>query len=180
MPPRPPKDGMHRKKMNISEITDIIYLSENDIEFFETEGDLLGGKFKEYSGRVNIYRTFPISMEEQYLSVRDADLKELGIIKDLKEFSEVQAQLVRKELARRYFTPKITKVIDAKQEFGNFFWHVETTAGERKFSMRDLANNIIHTKDRGIILIDLDGSRYALENPRKNAGKAMKFLDIWL
>lgn len=176
----PPHGGGPRKKMKISEITDIIYLTGNDIEFYKTEGELLGAKIKDYDGRVNLYRIFPITYENQYISVRNADLSEIGIIKDLAELSESQRELANEELSRRYFTPKITKVIDAKQEFGNFFWHVETTSGERKFSMRDLANNIIRTKDRGIILVDMDGSRYALENPQKDAGKAMKFLDIWL
>lgn len=181
MPPKPPMPGMPpRKKMNISEITDIIYLTEKDIRFYETNGKLLGAETKSYNGRVNLYRIFPVSYENEYISVRDSNLCEIGIIKKLSDFPDAQKTLALQELNRRYFTPKITKVIDAKQEFGNFFWHVETTAGERKFSMRDLANNIIRTKDRGIILVDMDGSRYALENPRKDAGKAMKFLDIWL
>ena len=37
----PPHGGGPRKKMKISEITDIIYLTGNDIEFYKTEGELL-------------------------------------------------------------------------------------------------------------------------------------------
>lgn len=168
------------RKMKTGTVTDIIYINNADIEFYRTDGGLLGGKYKDYNGRVNLYRVFPLTEKTRYISVRDNDLNELGIIADMAVFGKDKQDLINEELDRRYFVPKITKIIDARQDFGTFFMNVETTSGKRLFSMRDLANNIIRTQHNSIILIDVDGSRYELENPEKNAGKAMKFLDIWL
>lgn len=172
----------HKKRMKkkLTEFSDIVYIKADDIEFFNTDGGLLGARYKEYSGRVNIVRIFPMSRKSEYLSVRDDDYCELGIIEKLDGFSEEQISLIDSELARRYFAPDITAVYDVKEEFGNMFWVCETEAGKRSFTVRDLSNNIINTPDGGIILIDTDGNRYTAKQPRKLGAKAMKYLDIWL
>ncbi|MCX7714866.1 MAG: DUF1854 domain-containing protein [Clostridia bacterium] len=182
----PPPGGMPpgmekpRRKMGIGKFTDIVYLLPENITFYKTKGGLIGAKTKDYDGRANLFRIFPLNLENKYISVRDKDLTELGIIEDMEIFPQEQIELMNDELNKRYFIPKITKVIEAKEEFGNYFWNVETTAGERKFSMRDLANNVIHKKNGAIVLVDVDGSRYEMEDVYKTAGKALKFLDIWL
>lgn len=159
---------------------DLIYINANEITFFKTPGKLLGAEYGKYSGRVNVVRTFPISDKNEYLSVRDSSYKELGIIKDLGMFGKDQRALVEEELRRRYFAPEITKVYDANEEFGRILWDCMTSAGKREFVMRDPANNLLRSNDGGVILIDIDGNRYAIRDPRAMGKKAMRILEIWL
>lgn len=169
-----------RDKKKLSEFSDIIYIKPNEIRFFETEGKLLGAKYKEYDGRVNILRMFPMNKKDEYLSVRDDDYNELGIIENLKEFSDEQIKLINFELDRRYFSPEIIKVDDIKEEFGNMFWVCETSAGKRSFTVGDFSNNIISKRNGEIILIDTDGNRYTINDPKALGAKVMKHLDIWI
>lgn len=159
---------------------DIIYITADKINFFKTSGNLLGAEYENYNGRVNIVRMFPVSDRNEYLSVRDSGFKELGVIKDLKEFSEEQRGLISEELKRRYFAPEITEVYDVKEEFGRILWKCKTSSGEREFVMRDPANNLLHSSDGGILLIDMDGNRYTIKDPRSMGKKTVRVLEIWL
>lgn len=170
----------HRERKKLTEFSDIVYISPDEITFFTTEGALTGAEYKDYKGRINIVRIFPLNLKNEFLSVQDDDGNELGIIKSLDDFSYEQKCMINEELDRRYFAPEITKVIDVKEEFGNMFWTCETSSGKRSFTVRDLANNLIHSSNGGIILVDTDGNRYTAKNPTALGGKAMKHLDIWL
>ena len=169
-----------REKKKLTEFSDIVYINPDEISFFDTEGGLTGAQYKEYTGRVNIVRIFPMSLKNEYLSVRDDDYNEIGIIKNLDDFSDEQKKMIAVEIERRYFAPEITKVHDVKEEFGNMFWICETSAGERSFTVRDLSNNLIHMSNGGIIIVDTDGNRYTSENPHALGAKTMKYLDIWI
>lgn len=163
-----------------SALTDIFYIRPQDITFWQTKGNLLAAKSKTYEGRVNLLRIFPLTYAFQYLSVKDDDFNELGVIEDARIFSPEQFALIEEELSKRYFVPSITKVNDVREEFGNYFWECETTSGNRSFTVRDLANNLLKTKDGGLILIDTDGNRYGVKELKQLGTKAARLLDIWL
>lgn len=174
------QDGMMKKPQELKEFSDAVYLKADDLEFYETEGGLLGVKYKNYNDRVNILRIFPLTKLEKYISVRDKEFEELGIIEDLNTLSEKQRQVVNTELDKRYFMPVITSVSDIKEDFGNLFWVCETTSGPRSFTVRDLSYNLIFMSDGAIVLVDTDGNRYKIEDVYKLGAKAVRYLDIWI
>lgn len=155
-------------------------LSPDTIKFYETSGHLLGGKTAEYDGRVNLLRMFPLTTPSQYISVRNQDMKEIGMIEDISIFEDKQLLLIETELSRRYFVPDIISVYDVKEEFGNYFWDCDTTAGRRTFTVRDLSNNLLRLSGGTLTLIDTDGNRYAIQNVHALGTKALRVLDIWL
>lgn len=159
---------------------DLIYICADEIKFFRTDGKLLGAEYGSYNGRVNVVRTFPMSVKNEYLSVRDNEFNELGIIRNLDNFDKEQCDLVYEELKRRYFAPEIIEVYEVKEEFGRITWNCKTDAGKREFVMRDPANNLIRKGDGGIVLIDLDGNRYTIKNPYALGKKTTRTLEIWL
>lgn len=166
--------------MAVSMTDDLIYINSDEIKFFKTEGRLTGAEYGDYNGRVHIVRAFPISAENEYLSVRDSEFKELGIIRNLDAFDKEQSEIIYEELNRRYFAPEIIEVYDVKEEFGRITWNCRTDAGEREFVMRDPANNLIRRGDGGIVLIDIDGNRYTIKNLYALGKKTMRILEIWL
>lgn len=163
------------------------YLTSKDIQFYETEGKLLGAVVDgRDAGRCDILRLFPLHQAEKYLSVRrqaegNRDRNtEIGIIEDLAIFPEKEQALLREDLAKRYFVPEIVKVKSAKEEFGHTYWETVTTAGDRNFTTFDMSTSLVRINENSILLIDVDGSRYLIPDIKKVGDKAMKVLDIWL
>lgn len=174
-------------KNDFKDAADVRYLTSSDIKFYETKGGLLGAVLDgEDVGRCDVLRLFPLHQPENYLSVRRQAQShrdrstELGIVETLDSFSMEEKALIRHELEKRYFLPEITKVKNAKEEFGHTYWEVETNAGERSFTTFDMSSSLIRVSSNSVILIDVDGSRYLIPDLSKADDKAMKILDIWL
>lgn len=174
-------------KNDFKEAANVRYLTSKDIKFYETKGGLLGAVLDGRDvGRVDILRLFPLHLKDKYLSVRrQADSHrdrntELGILEDITTFAKDEQALIDKELEKRYFVPEITKVKNAKEEFGHTYWETETTAGDRNFTTFDMASSLVRINENSVMLIDVDGSRYLIPDLKKADDKAMKMLDIWL
>lgn len=163
------------------------YLTQEDITFYETEGKMLAARLDGKDvGRVDVLRLFPLHEKERFISVRKKAESfrdkntELGIIENLSLFAEKERELIAEELQKRYFVPEITKVKNAKEEFGHTYWETETTAGERNFTTFDMSSSLVRIDKNSVMLIDVDGSRYLIPDLKKADEKAMKILDIWL
>ncbi|MBR5535561.1 MAG: DUF1854 domain-containing protein [Clostridia bacterium] len=174
-------------KNDFKEAANIRYLTGKDIKFYETKGSLLGAVLDgEDIGRCDILRLFPLHQAERFLSVRRQAQShrdrntEVGIIESMESFSEEEKALLKHELEKRYFVPEITRVKNAKEEFGHTYWEVETTAGERQFTTFDMSASLVRISENSVMLIDVDGSRYLIPDLKKADDKAMKMLDIWL
>lgn len=170
------------EKRDIKDTFALEYLTVSDITFYKTDGELLGAKCGDYNGRVRLYRAFPMSAADSFISVRKPgeDSEEIGIIETLAGFSAEQLELIQKELDMMYFMPVIEQVYDVSEDFGSSFWHVRTDRGERKFTLRDISNNLIFAKNNELIIIDTDGNRYLIKNLAALGKKAARILDMWL
>src|SRR5690625_3020573 len=121
------------------EFVDIHYLEPNTAQFSRTPGGFVRLTLGDASyPRVALFRTFPFSYKEEYISVRDMDGNEIGMIRDLNSFPADCVAAFREELARRYFAPVVTRINDLKEEFGFAYWEVETDSGPRRFTVRDM------------------------------------------
>lgn len=175
------------KRHEFRDAASVRYLTKDNIEFYETKGELLGAKVDGKDiGRVDVLRLFPLHMKDKFLSVRrQAETNrdrntEVGIIEDMAPFSEEQKEMLGKDLDKRYFVPEILKVISVKEEFGHTYWETQTSAGERSFTTFDMNSSLIKTGENSVILIDVDGSRYQISDIKKAGDKALKILDIWM
>ncbi|HLS89659.1 MAG TPA: DUF1854 domain-containing protein [Limnochordia bacterium] len=163
----------------LSEYVDIRYLDPATARFSETPGGfvrLVIGEEESYP-RVALYRAFPFSFPDRYISVRDMDGNEIGMIKDLNEFDEKTAKLILRELERRYFTPVITQIESIKEEFGYAYWDVRTDAGPRRFTVRDMQSNVILLSPEHVLIIDVDGNRYEIPDYHKLDARSRKYIE---
>jgi len=165
---------------SIKEAVDINYLRPDKTKFYKTPGGFLGVIVdgKDYK-RIETYRCFPIKNENKYISIRTFE-EEIGIIEDLNEFPPEQRELIEEELEKRYFMPKILSAKSIKEEFGYSYWDVTTDRGDRNFTVHDISSNMIVKPDGSIILMDIDGNRYFIEDIEKADDKIRKILDLWL
>ena len=155
----------------------IRYLLPGECVFTATTGGFLAltADGTEYP-RVGISRAFPLTYPTKYLSVRDKDGKEIGIIEDLGVFSTATRDLVMMELERRYFTPSIHSIRELKEEFGYTYWEVDTDRGIRRFTSRG-TESVIDLKGGRIMILDVDGNRYDIPDLEKLDPKSAKLLD---
>lgn len=159
----------------------ILYIKPETYTFYETDGGFLGLKTQEEDhGRVSVLRAFPLSHETLYLSVRDSEQKEIGMISDLAIYEGEQRGFIEAELERRYFLPSIKVIHQVKQDFGYYHWHVETDRGEKSFISRKDSSQVIQLPDGRVIVLDVDGNRYEIKSAKDLDPKSFKQIELLL
>ena len=119
---------------------------------------------------------FPVSEPNRYISLMDEESNELGVIEDIKHLPHASREVLVEELQKRYFMPKITKILDLDGQYGVTQWVVETTQGDVQFGLRTRYD--IVTLENGRVLIkDADGNRYEIENYNKLDPKSIALLE---
>ena len=155
------------------------------LHFAATAGGFLAltvaaGEPTEHYPRINAYRTFPLSDADRYLSLRDADGNEIGILESLTDLAQDQADLLRAELERRYFTPAIEQVRSVKEEFGYSYWLVDTDAGPRRFTVQSGKNNVTVVAERRLLIVDVDGNRFSVDDYTRLDRSVLRTLETLL
>jgi hypothetical protein len=160
---------------------DIKYIKPQDASFYKNSGGFIGLKLgdTEYP-RVSLYRAFPFSHSDNYISVMDKDNNEIGMIEDMRGFTEKTIKLFEEELERRYFLPSISKIKSIKEEFGYSYWDVVTDLGEKRFTIRRDNSSFVNIKDNRILIIDVDGNRYEISDYTKLDMKSYKLIELML
>jgi hypothetical protein len=118
-----------------------------------------------YGGVFAVY-AFPVGHPNEYISLvhtgSDDGEKEIGIIRDLAEFPEPQADLVRLALERRYFVHTIRRICRIGWKHGFVALDVETDKGRVEFLMRCQRKRAVDYGRRGKVLIDVSENRYLI------------------
>jgi hypothetical protein len=156
------------------------YLTPDNAEFSETEGQLLSIRVqgKDYPV-VYLHRSFPHTSPEEYISVRTIDNVEVGLIRSLSVFPKETEQLLRKHMELRYFAPSIERILEIKEEFGYSFWSVETSAGLCRFTV-GRGPNVRLVASRKVLITDVDGNRFQIEDLDKLSDREYRMLEMFL
>ena len=146
-------------------LTDIGLLKPEDITFYTAAAGFLGARTKDRDcPRVTAARALPFSQPERFISIRDEEDKELGIIGDLADFPEDQRALVREALRLRYFTPRILEIRSVKEKMGSLYLDVRIEGGERVFAVKDYSRDLRAIDERRLMIVDVEGNRYIIED----------------
>ena len=119
-------------------------------------------------------------MPEEYISVQNKDQEELALIKSLSDLPEEAAALVREELERKYYTPKLKKILTLKETRGFSFWQVLTDAGELSFTLQDTSRSIAKISEDRAFIFDICGNRYEIESLKALDKKSFRKLELYL
>ena len=123
-----------------------------------------------------ILRVFPITMPWNYIVFKGADDQEIGILRNFNELDSESARVLKEELEKVYFIPKITKVYDIKEEFGVLVWKTETDKGPRRFDVINRREVKKISRDR-IMIKDGDGNLYDIPDIKKLDQRSLILLD---
>ena len=88
--------------------------------------------------------------------------------------------MLNSELDRRYFTPKIQKILSLKEKLGQNYWEVVTDAGKFDFVVRNSGSNIRTLEDGRVLIFDIDGNCFEIPDPDKLDKASFKKIEVYL
>ena len=107
---------------------------------------------------------FPLSRRHEYVSLRDGNNAEIGLIENLHDLDRDSRRIAEEEIERRYFLPEITAIRGLNGHFGTYDWDVETDRGPRTFHTRGRSENIVSTPPHRVLITDVLGNRYKISD----------------
>ena len=127
--------------------------------------------------KVSLYQSAPLSRPGEYVSLLDSKSEEIALVRRLSDLTPESRLVAEEELKRRYLTAKIQAITGLKQEFGVSYWHVETDRGVRDFVVQSLSEACLWLSDTHLLLIDVDGTRFEIEDRSTLDDDSRKRLD---
>jgi hypothetical protein len=165
---------------------DIGLMDTGKAEFYVTEGGFAGLRYdgKDYP-HIVLRRSLPIQEPMKYISVADHENNEIGIIRAVEDLSKEQQDIVVTELDNRYYAPHVLEVLSVKDKLGYVYIEMRVQnkngkAYEKNCAVKDVNRNIRMLSDASMIIFDVDGNRYIVEDLAKLDKHSIKRLDPYL
>lgn len=174
---------LEQMEKETEEMLRVRYLNDENAVFERTGTGFLSLKVgEEFYPRVSVVRMFPFSDKDEFISIRTAQerSREIGIVEKLSQVSSETAKMLEEQMALRYFTPVIQKIIKIKDEYGFAYWTVVTDHGACNFTIRMGGNSVIHLSETRILILDIDENRFEIPDVNKLTPAERKRLDLFL
>lgn len=180
----PEEFDLEKMEKETEEMLRLRFITKENAVFERTEGGFVSMEIDgESYPRVQVYRSFPFTDPDAYISIREPDekAKEIGVIKNLrKDVSKETRQMLEEQLRLRYFTPKIEKIINIKDEYGFAYFDVLTDHGACRFTIHMGGGSVVNLSDTRLMITDLDGNRFEIADVTKLSAPELKKLDLFL
>ena len=128
----------------------------------------------------SIMSAFPLTHPGHMVSLRDLEGQEIGVLDNVRELDERSRDVVREELERTYFMPKILDIHDVREELNVVTWEVDTNRGSRTFEVRNVRQNVRRVGRRRLVIKDVDGNRYEIRDWIDLPPHAQKLIELYL
>ena len=144
-----------------------IYLSSSD-KIIECENNLVTLTMSDGTiyDRLEPRRLFPVSREDEYITLLDEGGVEIAVIRRLRDVDDNSVKILKKSLDDYYLVPHITRIISTAEKYGTLRWTVETERGQKKFDIRNRNHDIKVYKDGRVRVRDSDDNRYVIDDYR--------------
>jgi Domain of unknown function (DUF1854) len=126
---------------------------------------------------VKVVRAFPFSDADHFFGFLDGRDKLVGVVEEPGKLDADSLYLAKEALKRRYFIPTIRDVISLKEEYGAVYVDVVTDYGPRHFVAKGLRDAIVNLGGGELLIADVDGNRYRIENWHKLNLQSRRFLE---
>lgn len=123
-----------------------------------------------------VARCFPWSMPDTYISVRSKEGKEVVLLPTLDGLEEATRQIIQEELHEKVFNPKISAILQHKNEFGIVSITACTDRGEVTFQIRS-RDDIRILSSKRLLFRDADGNTYEVADVATMDAASRKFLE---
>jgi len=127
-----------------------------------------------------VVSAFPLTHRHTMVSLRGADGEEIGILDDVGRLDEDSRRIIRQELDRSYFMPRITDIMDLSESMNVEEWKVQTDKGPHTFLVRGARRNVRRMGRRRLVIKDVDGNRYDIPDWMSLPPYAQKLLEPYM
>ena len=124
---------------------------------------------------VRVHKCFPWSEPNRFLSLRDAENREVAMVSHLEELTCESRTALAGSLVEAGFVLKVSRIADVEEEVEIRTWKVETEQGPRSFQTR-LDDWPLEVPGGGIVIRDVAGDLYHVPDPRAMDEKSRKWL----
>lgn len=156
---------------------EIVFVAADDIKLERSESGDTYATIQGARHRLgHILSVFPISNKNHYASLRDEHGNELGVVDQAHELDPDSRRLLREELERSYFLPRITDIISIVNHLSIFTFEVDTDRGFRSFEVRNPRQNVRSVGGGRYIIKDVDGNRYDIPKLRNLGPKSQNLM----
>ena len=126
---------------------------------------------------VKVVRAFPFSDKKHFFGFLDGRNKLIGVVKEPAELDPDSERLAEEALKRHYFIPTIQEVLSLKEEYGAVYVDAVTDYGTRHFVAKGLRDAIVNLGGGELLIADVDGNRYRIENWHNLNLQSRRFLE---
>lgn len=109
-------------------------------------------------------RLFPINRPSEYITLLDAEGKEMAVIRSMEELGEECRRVIQASLDDYYLVPEITCIVNTVEKYGRLHWIVDTDRGRKEFDIRNRNSDIRISPDGHVRVRDSDDNRYTIKN----------------
>jgi hypothetical protein len=124
-------------------------------------------------------RAFPLSDPTEWISLCDAEGREVVSIKSLDELDDAARAMLASELAKREFLPVIQRIVNVSVKNDPSTWSVETDRGPTTFFVEG-SEAVRRLEGERCLVVDTQGVRYLIADRRKLDAYARKMLEHYL
>lgn len=172
------------KRISLDEAAGLSYMTP-DVATFSKNGEFPALKLvrdgeETVHERVWLHRVFPFDLTDEFISVQTKEGEEIGIIRNLSDFDSEAVEIINAELERKYFVPKIERIITLKERRGFSYWKVETDIGEMELSFQDTYRSINKVGSDRAFVTDISGNRFEIESLKGLDKRSQKKLELYL
>ena len=83
-------------------------------------------------------------------------------------------------MRKKYYAPKIKKILSLTERHGNSNWDCETDVGKLSFSVKDTYRSLIRITPDRLYVCDVDGCRYEIESVKALDRRSYSKIDLYL
>jgi hypothetical protein len=128
---------------------------------------------------VKARRCLPWSDPERYIALLDKEGKEIALLHSLDELEPASRALIEAELHAKLFSPKISRILEQKDEFEVIAVTAETDRGKVTFELRT-RDDVAVLAPNQILFRDADGIAYEIRDARQLDRRTQAWLEEFL
>jgi hypothetical protein len=128
---------------------------------------------------VRVHRCFPWSEPGRFLSLRDAEDREVAMVSDISELDPASRTALQRTLVEAGFVLTVTRIVRVEEEVEIRTWEVETEQGPRTFQTC-LDDWPLDVPGGGVIIRDVAGDLYHVADPDTLDGASRRWLWAFL
>ncbi|HMB06704.1 MAG TPA: DUF1854 domain-containing protein [Isosphaeraceae bacterium] len=124
-------------------------------------------------------RGFPLTDPERWISLCDAEGREVLFIESMDELPAEVRRILVEELALREFVPRIARIVRVSGETFPADWDVETDRGPTRFTL-DSEDDVRRLGPHGALISDARKMRYQIPDTRTLDEASRRVLERYL